>query len=727
MKKITRSAFIISVFLILLSGCTNKDNQIGGYIPGNPNADTDYYSSKMQTVCLDANSTIIDCFRSGDDICMIEQCYDGFSYYYYIMLFSEESFEYLSHTPIEAGYSLSFCPVGSQYIACATYDGYKLFDKVTGELIRTSDGIVDYDNDNPFVSTINNGFVYITSTFACRFNDKGDLTAEFEYEDIGWFKPYGKSFTEQRGKYYVVSGDSSIYSFDFDEGSITQLDVFVDSSVDEIGSYGMYVDWRDNNIYELEFDNNINAICAYGSHVLIQPAMYVERFSRGYYFLDKEHFVFTYSYPDGLYDLFYIYRDESLNIGEREKICVKGYNDVQDKSLQYAAYLYNTSQEEYFVEIEEYGNDYGYTTAIEAQDSQMRLLHEFSSGNMPDIFYGNGFDYEYLGNAGLVIDMADYVRNSSVILCTSIIPNYYDLMLNDGHCYQLFNGYRINGLFMNKEYSDCITGDFGIFNDSRISAGMRNYYLSSDIVDFALRYPCHKLLEREGFLTVEDIEQLLRTAYEIGLSSSEKFSNSNVVVNGDEDLTVRQTMVGSIGLYASLIENLGDQKYIGYPTIDNTAYTIDPNCLVAISAGSNNKEACFEFIEYLFSEDVQLAVLNQGQLPVNQAIFEEYIDKMSNPELISSDDYAYKYLAYALLNSNFPSSRTLDGYYHMSDESIQDFKDMVYLVDTVNVMDWGMYNIIAEEVESYYIQGKTIPDIASSLHNRLLLYVQENY
>jgi hypothetical protein len=52
---------------------------------------------------------------------------------------------------------------------------------------------------------------------------------------------------------------------------------------------------------------------------------------------------------------------------------------------------------------------------------------------------------------------------------------------------------------------------------------------------------------------------------------------------------------------------------------------------------------------------------------------------------------------------------------------------MISSVDTMITIDWGIYNIIAEDVESYYLQGKDIHEIAKTLHNRLLLYVQENY
>ena len=42
-------------------------------------------------------------------------------------------------------------------------------------------------------------------------------------------------------------------------------------------------------------------------------------------------------------------------------------------------------------------------------------------------------------------------------------------------------------------------------------------------------------------------------------------------------------------------------------------------------------------------------------------------------------------------------------------------------------MDWGAYNIICEEIASYYTQNRSVEQIAETLDARLTLYIQENY
>jgi len=41
--------------------------------------------------------------------------------------------------------------------------------------------------------------------------------------------------------------------------------------------------------------------------------------------------------------------------------------------------------------------------------------------------------------------------------------------------------------------------------------------------------------------------------------------------------------------------------------------------------------------------------------------------------------------------------------------------------------DWGLYNIICDEVNAYYYQNKSPEEIAKTFQSRLDLYVSENY
>ena len=47
-------------------------------------------------------------------------------------------------------------------------------------------------------------------------------------------------------------------------------------------------------------------------------------------------------------------------------------------------------------------------------------------------------------------------------------------------------------------------------------------------------------------------------------------------------------------------------------------------------------------------------------------------------------------------------------------------------IDSVQVVYFWIYNIMTDELNSYYLQGKPVSEIASSMYSRLMLYLKEN-
>ena len=62
-----------------------------------------------------------------------------------------------------------------------------------------------------------------------------------------------------------------------------------------------------------------------------------------------------------------------------------------------------------------------------------------------------------------------------------------------------------------------------------------------------------------------------------------------------------------------------------------------------------------------------------------------------------------------------------------SKAGIESYRRAVESVDTMDIMDWGLYNIINEEINSRYLEKKEIKDIAHSMRSRIVLYIEENY
>ena len=87
-------------------------------------------------------------------------------------------------------------------------------------------------------------------------------------------------------------------------------------------------------------------------------------------------------------------------------------------------------------------------------------------------------------------------------------------------------------------------------------------------------------------------------------------------------------------------------------------------------------------------------------------------------------------VSYSLDHSSIPDSdyayRTYLCQDEISADTAEDFYKMIESVDSVLYFDWGIADIIDDEVSSYFNQNKPVDEIAESLYSRIELYLSEN-
>ena len=76
--------------------------------------------------------------------------------------------------------------------------------------------------------------------------------------------------------------------------------------------------------------------------------------------------------------------DPNLDLSDRSKIVIGCTDLINEPAIKLAAYLYNSSQDEYMAVIEEYKMDYN-----DLDQSRVELLRMFNEGNTPDIICSN--------------------------------------------------------------------------------------------------------------------------------------------------------------------------------------------------------------------------------------------------------------------------------------------------------------------------------------------------
>ena len=705
---------------------------------GNPDWETSCYSSCMVTIPRE--TAWIFPFMKGDDVCIISGSWeavddnDGYEKYVgYIYSFDGEliksfDLEYDTGTPY---YPRMFMSLDDDhFIATGVNADYVLYD-YDGNVVRKSDEYSVSIGDRSMCKT-RDGFAVLAldgdrqESYLHCYDSNCDVVDEIVFETL--FND-GQIF-EQNGNIYYRGGtddlEYGLYKLDPATGTCSKQmsagEVPIEYSNYSTEYSGSCFEYH-GEIIEVDAENRTTQPLALTKNILLLPPVTGEYSEPGLQVLDKTHF-FNINKYDGTrrVDIVLVSKNENLDIGNRTHIVVSGPGVSSDTILNAAVYEYNVSQEEYYVELDELVGKYGFNTADDMKTTKLQLMAQYMNGNTPDIFYGDFFDYLYLGEAGIVGDMREYLEEAGVDVNT-ITPNIYDLMTGDnGEIYQVFTGYRFNGFWTNSEaYGSDVS-----LNELMASAGDQRRFGNTYSNDLLFDFLCMDLkgLYRNGMLNQETVNSAVTLAVSEGLQPVTDYSSyqiADAAAVGRGEATFYAMPVLSAEMYDGLSKEFsGTPIFSGYPSAGGSLHVITPVGLLAMSSTTEYPQACCDFIALMLSKKCEERALYAGCFPVNDEMLHEYLEYVSNPNDIPDD----KKIIYGnvLIRDCRP-----DEYIPLSEGLDEALLDAIEEVEQVQVYDWGLWSMINEEIDSYYLQDKPVEDVTNSLLSRLTLYAQENY
>ncbi len=728
-RSITRVMLLFSIVALLyLGGCKQNGDEIRDNSIGNPDAETLGFRSVNATIdCGEGTGDgyISNVFKLGDNCCVISEPNSDGSVVYpkLISIIDSSTGNIISscHADIN-GHIYSACEVTDDIFACALSDSFCLVDSKTGEVLLEGNPGSNVE-DWPAVSKCDDGFVYADSEVVEKIDISGNIIETIKINEPEMICPHkNNSYFLQNGKEYLgVTNDDEdteiYYELDFENNTYKEAvrgrDLFETRQPEYTGNYTY--DYYEGNYCEIDVENKQVVPLGFAKNFLLRPSLGSEQNT---VFLNKNCFVKTYWYANGVWDITIIKSDPDMDLASRKLIKVKGDYAPDDKNLALAAYLYNSSQNEYYVTVEGWGKDYYWDSMKDGEARNLRLLNEFQNGDCPDIIYGYTLDYDYLGKAGVVMDVMPYISKSDIISDKKIRKNVFDAMTKDGHCYKLFNGFEMDGYFCSPELASGKVEDISIYEQDDLSERLKGKYGANDILSSILDYPIRSFGANERFTDNSEISRALNIAIKNGVDPSE---TTATISSGD----IFMDQIGTIPAFVNKAAEYGDSlAYIGYPSIGGSAHIMNTTGLLAVSEGSQYPEECFKFIEFMYSAEVQESVVSGRFLPVTNEAFDSYVNYMCNPDTIPAENPILKILAmdlYIVTDGNRAEYRKI------SSKALQSFISAVDSADSVKTLDFGVYNILTEELESYYSQGKPVDEIAESLSKRLRLYMEENY
>lgn len=462
-------------------------------------------------------------------------------------------------------------------------------------------------------------------------------------------------------------------------------------------------------IYKFDFDKMSVAEIADWNRIDMPPVLI--NYSSGMIVLNDDTVLRQTPSTDGMSSdelLLLKHRDIDPNVGKKI-ITIGGYSP-RTKLMDQAIYLYNTGDHECRVQAVDYNDTYPYSDAAGLTRANAEIIIAMNSGKGDDMYAGIEMNFDSWGQNKILMDLSEFLGKDPNIDMKSYLPVMTQLTAQDGKLYRVFPAFSILGYV---GYQDSIGADSvltvrrvldlsqTLSPDQRMFPAVSRTNLGID----ALIYRFSSYITDEGFsIPEEDFNDILKYADAFGyndISAVQNINTGEAYVTGQ--LLFQEATIGSPLDYWRLDQSgTSEMTYYGIPSVYDSARVCMPNTMIGVSAGTDEPEACREFLEVLLSDKVQAAAIENENIPVSQSAFEEQ-------------------LASAMKTSDTGTTSSKP----MSEESAQRYRACVDSLNCVNNMDIDLWTIFRDELESYYTEGKSSSDVRATMMNRVNIYIKE--
>ncbi len=387
-------------------------------------------------------------------------------------------------------------------------------------------------------------------------------------------------------------------------------------------------------------------------------------------------------------------------IDKKQDVILAG--DPTDIQLKKTVDCFNINNSIYNVVIEEYEHE--------------RLLVEISYGKGPDLIDNNWIDFEAAVRNELLEDLSVYLANSECLSKGMLFENILEAFTIDDVLTCIPPSFAIDGVYgRTSEFSNfdswgmeeflpyinenqgCSIMEGSNFGQSQQYIVMLSYWFEEDRwIDYANRKSNFNSPEFKALLEFtlnydarHDATILEETTEERWKSEKILFLN-NVLVN--------------ISDYYTLKELMGeDMHVVGYPSLsDEHALGAIGYRGFGINSNSKVKEGAWEFIEFQISNQ-EGSLKSDGGIPVRKSAYQEMLDEYREYRQKQTDKEV------------------------KLDDLEKEFEQLIQKISFGRTGYSAIETILVEELTTLFQEGKTVDEVADVIHNRVQLYLDEQY
>ncbi|MBO5163425.1 MAG: extracellular solute-binding protein [Ruminococcus sp.] len=408
---------------------------------------------------------------------------------------------------------------------------------------------------------------------------------------------------------------------------------------------------------------------------------------------------------------------------------------------------FNKTSTDVRIKVEDYNKYYEWDEKENKQlnSPEDQLKQDIAAGKAVDIICMDGGSalFKNLSNKGAMVDLYEYMGKDGTVSKDDILPPIISAGEVDGKLTSISPSCYVETLACKTKYFDKENWTFDemIETYENLPEGMKLFREdnSKQSVFSRFIYGSNTFIDQEkGTCTFDSPEfikilEFCNTFDNQGEGDAIDWENASneemeaywreqeVACRNDKAL-LTTVFFSEMRAYArALTADFGDDiTLVGYPSSDGTGARLSTNQSFGIMANSANKDACWNFISTFFSEDYQTGE-NMYNIPALKTAFEQRLDdSMEKPYYTDENGKKVEY----------------DDTYYINDEEVKippltkEQRDYVeqYILNvksSSSYYDNDVYNIINEEIETFFAGEKTAQETASIIQNRVSILISE--
>lgn len=592
-------------------------------------------------------------------------------------------------------------------------------------VVATDDKILLFDaggqskGEIPTISWINTLCVDKEDNFYTIQNgQEGMELAQIDFEGKAFtntFKniPYSQNIVAGENNDFIVTTDSSVYTYSLETQTLDKL-----------------CDW---------VDSDINSQNIQGFNVLDDGrfAVYMENWNGE--FSNTELVLLT--------------KTKVADMEPKEIIVVGTL--YQDQNLQREAVEFNKSSEKYRIKIKTYiednfqGGEKLYEDALTRMNNDMVL-----SGGLDIINISYDMNLQNLAEKGVLADLSSFLDKSDALKKDDFIDNIINEFTYNDTLATIPSRIQIRAALAKTALSEAFGNGNGWSISELIAYSKENpetkvfdYTYNFEVLNNLLLYNQDGFINyQEGKCNLDSDEFKAILEFSNEFPSPETTGSSMTVISSsdfegkstpyklqDNELLINEIWVDSVGqfqMYKAMFDE--PSMNVGYPTIDGSYLggTLSiAGSTYAISSKSKNQEGAWDFIESVLVSDAGSDRGHYYGLPTRKALLEQVFEDAMKPDYILDENGEPM-----LDEDGTPIINTSTHHYNdwkyevvmATQEEVDELRGMIEEAQLAPTMDNEVRSIIMEEVESYFQGQKSAEDVMTVVQSRVQLYVSEN-